>query len=214
MVFRAGDRVRLLTAVGGLLDCVFGRGVGRLERRLLGAVGERRPFGWVAERLNAPVLKTGNGESRSWVQIPPHPFFWNGFFSAAEGLFLPWNDGSGGVGGGWLACRWRLRSSAPAHRNASARRTFPLSSSGAAGALTLEKPTRPRRQLQHLVRRLGVSRASHAAPAIGATRTRLAYRTCRCRTQACPWTPGRTATQPPAGDAVLGAVRPPRHGGG
>jgi hypothetical protein len=20
-------------------------------------------------------LKTGNGESRSWVQIPPHPFF-------------------------------------------------------------------------------------------------------------------------------------------
>ena len=161
-----------------------------------------------------PTLKTGNGESRSWVQIPPHPFFWNGFFLAAEGLFLPWNDGSGGVGGGWLACRWRLRSSAPAHRNASARRTFPLSSSGAAGALTLEKPTRPRRQLQHLVRRLGVSRASHAAPAISATRTRLAYRTCRCRTQACPWTPGRTATQPPAGDAVLGAVRPPRHGGG
>ena len=162
----------------------------------------------------SPTLKTGNGESRSWVQIPPHPFFWNGFFLAAEGLFLPWNDGSGGVGGGWLACRWRLRSSAPAHRNASARRTFPLSSSGAAGALTLEKPTRPRRQLQHLVRRLGVSRASHAAPAISATRTRLAYRTCRCRTQACPWTPGRTATQPPAGDAVLGAVRPPRHGGG
>ena len=31
-----------------------------------------------------PTLKTGNGESRSWVQIPPHPFFWNGFFSAAE----------------------------------------------------------------------------------------------------------------------------------
>ena len=72
--FQAGDRVRLLTAVGGLLDCGLGRGVGRLGRRLLGAVGERRPFGWVAERLNAPVLKTGNGESRSWVQIPPHPF--------------------------------------------------------------------------------------------------------------------------------------------
>ena len=31
--------------------------------------------GWVAERLNAPVLKTGNGESRSWVRIPPHPPF-------------------------------------------------------------------------------------------------------------------------------------------
>ena len=23
----------------------------------------------------SPTLKTGNGESRSWVQIPPHPFF-------------------------------------------------------------------------------------------------------------------------------------------
>jgi len=22
-----------------------------------------------------PTLKTGNGESRSWVQIPPHPLF-------------------------------------------------------------------------------------------------------------------------------------------
>jgi len=34
-----------------------------------------------------PTLKTGNGESRSWVQIPPHPFFWNGFFSAVDALF-------------------------------------------------------------------------------------------------------------------------------
>jgi hypothetical protein len=32
-------------------------------------------FGWVAERLNAPVLKTGSRESGSWVQIPPHPLF-------------------------------------------------------------------------------------------------------------------------------------------
>jgi hypothetical protein len=31
--------------------------------------------GWVAERLNAPVLKTGMGESPSWVRIPPHPPF-------------------------------------------------------------------------------------------------------------------------------------------
>src|SRR5690606_7435165 len=30
-------------------------------------------IGWVAERLNAPVLKTGRGESLSWVRIPPHP---------------------------------------------------------------------------------------------------------------------------------------------
>ena len=29
--------------------------------------------GWVAERLKAPVLKTGKGESPSWVRIPPHP---------------------------------------------------------------------------------------------------------------------------------------------
>ena len=58
-----------------MLDCVFGRCVGRLGRLLLGAAGSRLPLGWVAERLNAPVLKTGNGESRSWVQIPPHPFF-------------------------------------------------------------------------------------------------------------------------------------------
>ncbi len=30
-------------------------------------------FGGVAERLNAPVLKTGMGESPSWVRIPPPP---------------------------------------------------------------------------------------------------------------------------------------------
>ena len=29
--------------------------------------------GWVAERLKAPVLKTGRGASSSWVRIPPHP---------------------------------------------------------------------------------------------------------------------------------------------
>ena len=31
----------------------------------------------MAERLNAPVLKTGSRESGSWVQIPPHPLFNN-----------------------------------------------------------------------------------------------------------------------------------------
>ena len=30
-------------------------------------------LGGVAERLKAPVLKTGSGESRSWVRIPPPP---------------------------------------------------------------------------------------------------------------------------------------------
>src|SRR5581483_4348837 len=29
--------------------------------------------GGVAERLKAPVLKTGSGASRSWVRIPPPP---------------------------------------------------------------------------------------------------------------------------------------------
>jgi hypothetical protein len=32
----------------------------------------------------SPTLKTGNGESRSWVRIPPHPLFWNGLVPAAE----------------------------------------------------------------------------------------------------------------------------------
>src|SRR5947209_10581197 len=32
-----------------------------------------RLSGWVAERLKAPVLKTGRGASLSWVRIPPHP---------------------------------------------------------------------------------------------------------------------------------------------
>ena len=29
--------------------------------------------GWVAERLKAPVLKTGRRATVSWVRIPPHP---------------------------------------------------------------------------------------------------------------------------------------------
>jgi hypothetical protein len=29
--------------------------------------------GWVAERLKAPVLKTGRPARVSWVRIPPHP---------------------------------------------------------------------------------------------------------------------------------------------
>ena len=29
--------------------------------------------GWMAERLKAPVLKTGEGETPSWVRIPLHP---------------------------------------------------------------------------------------------------------------------------------------------
>jgi hypothetical protein len=30
-------------------------------------------IGWVAERLKAPVLKTGVGADPPWVRIPPHP---------------------------------------------------------------------------------------------------------------------------------------------
>ena len=30
-------------------------------------------FGWVAERLNAPDLKSGDRASDPWVRIPPHP---------------------------------------------------------------------------------------------------------------------------------------------
>ena len=33
----------------------------------------RSNCGWVAERLKAPVLKTGKPERVSWVRIPPHP---------------------------------------------------------------------------------------------------------------------------------------------
>jgi hypothetical protein len=33
----------------------------------------RRVCGWVAERLKAPVLKTGRPARVSWVRIPPHP---------------------------------------------------------------------------------------------------------------------------------------------
>ena len=39
--------------------------------------------------MNAPVLKTGSGESRSWVRIPPHPFLgqpWKTWSSGHEGL--------------------------------------------------------------------------------------------------------------------------------
>ncbi len=35
--------------------------------------GLGKRLGWVAERLKAPVLKTGRRESASWVRIPPHP---------------------------------------------------------------------------------------------------------------------------------------------
>ena len=48
-----------------------GMDIGGHETDNAGAVSA--VFGWVAERLNAPVLKTGSRESGSWVQIPPHP---------------------------------------------------------------------------------------------------------------------------------------------
>ena len=34
---------------------------------------QRAPAGEVAERLNAPVLKTGSSSRGSWVRIPPSP---------------------------------------------------------------------------------------------------------------------------------------------
>ncbi len=49
----------------------------------------------------SPTLKTGNGESRSWVQIPTHPFFGMGSFQQ-QSDYDP---------------------AAPARRNASARHT-------------------------------------------------------------------------------------------
>ena len=57
----------------------------RCRRMLLGGMmqtikqPELRKFrsstenGWVAERLKAPVLKTGRPARVSWVRIPPHP---------------------------------------------------------------------------------------------------------------------------------------------
>ena len=43
-------------------------------------------LGRVAERLNAPVLKTGRRESVSWVQIPPRPL--SGVSGVIHDLFL------------------------------------------------------------------------------------------------------------------------------
>jgi hypothetical protein len=49
----------------------------RLQSHQLGPPGTaivcQDSHGGVAERLKAPVLKTGSGLSRSWVRIPPPP---------------------------------------------------------------------------------------------------------------------------------------------
>ena len=45
----------------------------RLGRGRAKRLGTVRFAGWVAERLNAPVLKTGGRASVPGVRIPPHP---------------------------------------------------------------------------------------------------------------------------------------------
>ena len=45
-------------------------------------------FGWVAEWLKAPVLKTGRRASVSWVQIPPHPPY-QARICVAKGTAMP-----------------------------------------------------------------------------------------------------------------------------
>ena len=47
--------------------------VGLTVRCQIGRISRR--FGWVAERFNAPVLKTGVVVRLPWVRIPPHPLF-------------------------------------------------------------------------------------------------------------------------------------------
>ena len=45
-------------------------------------------FGWVAERLNAPDLKSGDRASDPWVRIPPHPpfFIYKSMYYALDGI--------------------------------------------------------------------------------------------------------------------------------
>src|SRR5438105_5839726 len=53
---------------------MFSEGIVQFMQMRIPIVNEVRwGFGRVAERLMAAVLKTANGESRSWVQIPPLP---------------------------------------------------------------------------------------------------------------------------------------------
>ena len=52
------------------------RGVGSKTKKLLKNILKSTyncTFGKVAERLKALVLKTSNGATHSWVQIPPLP---------------------------------------------------------------------------------------------------------------------------------------------
>src|SRR4029078_9119728 len=58
-----GDSLTLLLGPPRVLTCA---------RRPAGSSGRPRE-GWVAERLNAPDLKSGDRASDPWVRIPPHP---------------------------------------------------------------------------------------------------------------------------------------------
>ena len=61
--------------------------------------------GEVAERLNAPVLKTGKGASPSWVRIPPSPPF--KYITLCQIIQNPWLA----LGCGHLAMSWYLTAS-------------------------------------------------------------------------------------------------------
>ena len=64
-----------------------------------------REAGGLAERLNAPVLKTGKGASPSWVRIPPSPPF--NYITLCQIIQNPWLA----LGCGHLAMSWYLTAS-------------------------------------------------------------------------------------------------------
>jgi hypothetical protein len=66
----AKEGAGVATADTVVQDLPDGEGIGRVSKNYL---WHHRKYGRVAERLMAAVLKTANGESRSWVQIPPLP---------------------------------------------------------------------------------------------------------------------------------------------
>ncbi len=66
--------------------------------------------GWVAERFNAPVLKTGDVVRRPWVRIPPHPL--NLHKSLRNQAFFFWTTHVWGYPGPRWAHRRRTRTEA------------------------------------------------------------------------------------------------------
>ena len=60
----------------------------------------------------SPTLKTGNGESRSWVQIPPHPLVFDAFCASSGSSGLA--SAASGTGG-YAACVASSRAAAGSH---------------------------------------------------------------------------------------------------